>query len=83
MTLTVGANGVDCRGCYAACASGLTPAECAVALNDAATYLTSGEVGMQLGELIAGIEDRSPNATIVVTGYPLPFASDPRRSRTT
>ena len=43
--------------------------------HDAATYLNSGEVGMQLGELIASIEDRSPKATIVVTGYAVPFAA--------
>ena len=75
VTVTIGANGVDLTRLYADCASGLTPVACAMALNDAATYLNSGEVGMQLGELIASIEDRSPKATIVVTGYAVPFAA--------
>src|SRR4029453_3518359 len=63
------------QGLYAACVSGQTPVECAAALNDAATYLNSGQVPAQLGALIAAIDDRSPRATIVVTGYPVPFAS--------
>lgn len=75
VTVTVGANGVDLQRLYAACASGQTPVECGAALNDAATYLNSGQVPAQLGALIAGIDDRSPRATIVVTGYPVPFAS--------
>lgn len=75
VTVTVGANGVDLSGLYAACASGQTPVECAAALNDAAMYLNSGEVVLQLSELISAIAERSPRATIVVTGYPLPFAA--------
>lgn len=75
VTVTVGANGVNLQGLYAACASGQTPVECAAALNSAALYLNSGQVPAQLGALIAGIDDRSPRATIVVTGYPVPFAS--------
>ncbi|MBM7831656.1 lysophospholipase L1-like esterase [Agromyces cerinus] len=74
VTVTVGANGVDLQGLYAACASGQTPVACAEAVNDAANYLNSGEVPAQLGALIAGIDARSPRATIVVTGYPVPFA---------
>jgi lysophospholipase L1-like esterase len=74
VTVTVGANGVNLQGLYAACASGLTPVECAAALNDAATYLNSGQVPAQLGALLAAIDDRAPRATIVVTGYPVPFA---------
>ncbi|KRC59155.1 hypothetical protein ASE14_15365 [Agromyces sp. Root81] len=74
VTVTVGANGVDLQRLYASCASGQTPVECAAALNDAATYLNSGQVPAQLGALITDIEGRSPNATIVVTGYPVPFA---------
>ena len=74
ITVTVGANGVDLQRLYAACVTGQTPLECAAALNDAATYLNSGQVPAQLGALIAAIDDRSPRATIVVTGYPVPFA---------
>ena len=44
------------------------------ALNDAAFYLNSGQVPAELGALIAAIDSRSPRATIVVTGYPVPFA---------
>ena len=74
VTVTVGANGVDLQRLYAACASGLTPALCLDALNDAAFYLNSGQVPSELGALIAAIDSRSPRATIVVTGYPVPFA---------
>jgi lysophospholipase L1-like esterase len=81
VTVTVGANGVNLQGIYAACASGQTPGPCTTALNDAATYLNSGQVPAQLGALLATLDDRSPYATIVVTGYPVPFA--PRISQVT
>ena len=73
VTVTVGANGVNLPALTAACASGLTPVECAAALNAAAAYLASGDVPAQLGSLLAGIGDRAPRATVVVTGYPVPF----------
>jgi lysophospholipase L1-like esterase len=75
VTVTVGANGVNLQALYAACASGQTPVECGAALNAAAVYLNSGEVTAELGALISAIEERSPRTTIVVTGYPVPFAS--------
>jgi lysophospholipase L1-like esterase len=73
VTVTVGANGVNLQAIYAACVTGQTPDACAAALNDAATYLNSGQIPGQLGDLITTIGARSPHATIVVTGYPVPF----------
>jgi hypothetical protein len=71
--VTVGANGVNLPALTAACVSGQTPVACALAINAATAYLNSGEVPAQLGALLAGIADRSPRATVVVTGYPIPF----------
>lgn len=76
VTLTVGANGVNLPALYAACVSGTTPAACNDAVQDASEYLNSGQIPAQLGELLAMIGSRSPNATIVVTGYPVPFAEE-------
>jgi len=60
VTVTVGANGVNLPALTAACASGLTPVECAAALNAAAAYLASGDVPAQLGSLLAGTATPSP-----------------------
>ena len=73
VTVTVGANGVNLPAIYAACVVSQDPVACTAALNDAATYLNSGQIPGQLGDLITTIGARSPHATIVVTGYPVPF----------
>lgn len=73
ITLTVGANHVDLPAIYAACVSGLPTPECVAALVSAETYLLSGQLQTELGALLASISELAPRATIVVTGYPLPF----------
>jgi len=73
ITLTVGANNVDLPAIYAACVSGLPTPECVAALIAAETYLLSGQLQAELGALLASISALAPRATIVVTGYPIPF----------
>lgn len=74
VTLTAGANNVDLPSIYAACISGLPIPECVTALVAADTYLRSGQLQTELGALLASIAALAPRATIVVTGYPVPFA---------
>ena len=73
VTLTVGANNMDLPAIYAACVSGLPTPECVAALIAAETYLLSGQLHTELGALLASISALAPRATIVVTGYPIPF----------
>jgi lysophospholipase L1-like esterase len=73
ITLTAGANNVDLPAIYAACVSGLPTPECVTALTAAETYLLSGQLQTELGALLASISALAPRATIVVTGYPIPF----------
>jgi lysophospholipase L1-like esterase len=73
ITLTVGANNVNLPAIYAACVSGLPTPECVAALIEAETYLLSGQLQTELGALLASIAALSPRATVVVTGYPIPF----------
>lgn len=73
ITVTVGANNVDLPAIYAACVSGLPTPECVAALVAAETYLLSGQLQTELGALLASISALAPRATIVVTGYPIPF----------
>ena len=74
VTVTVGANNVDLAAIYAACVSGLPTPECVAALVAAEAYLLSPQLQTELGTLLAGISAQAPRATIVVTGYPIPFA---------
>ena len=73
VTLTVGANGLDLPGLLAACFPDPNTVPCFTALGAANTYLAT-VLGPELGETLAAISSRSPNARIVVTGYPLPLA---------
>jgi lysophospholipase L1-like esterase len=73
ITVTVGANNVDLPAIYAACVSGLPTPECVAALVAAETYLLSGQLQTELGALLASLSALAPRATIVVTGYPIPF----------
>jgi len=73
VTLTVGANGVNLPGLLAACVPDPTVPLCELAIGMANTYLAT-ELGPELGETLAAISSISPNARIVVTGYPLPLA---------
>lgn len=73
VTVTVGANNVDLPAIYAACVSGLPTPECVAALIAAETYLLSGQLQAELAALLASISAQAPRATIVVTGYPIPF----------
>ncbi|GAA1819735.1 SGNH/GDSL hydrolase family protein [Agromyces neolithicus] len=73
VTMTVGANGLDLPGLLAACVPDPNTPQCTAAILAANTYLTS-ELGPELGETLAAISSLSPNARIVVTGYPLPLA---------
>ncbi|MEU1971895.1 GDSL-type esterase/lipase family protein [Microbacterium sp. NPDC019599] len=78
VTLTVGANDLGLDGIYAACASvaaGADPVACFAAIQ-AAIGAAPGTVG-PLTSLIGAIAQRSPNATIVVTGYAHLFESPP------
>ena len=73
VTVTIGANGVDLPGLLAACSPNPASPACVAAQIAANTYLTT-ELGPELAETLAAISSRSPNARIVVTGYPLPLA---------
>ncbi|MCD2444199.1 SGNH/GDSL hydrolase family protein [Agromyces sp. SYSU K20354] len=73
VTLTIGANGVNLPGLLAACVPDPNAQPCLIALAAANTYLTT-ELGPEAGATIAAISSRSPNARVVVTGYPLPLA---------
>lgn len=74
VTVTAGANGIDLPGIAAACLS-QDPIACGAALAAAQSYLESGQLQAELGPLLVAITERSPRATIVVTGYPIPFAT--------
>ncbi len=73
VTITAGANDVGLAALLAACAGGLTPT-CQGAIQNALAALP--QVGSSVGTLIADVHQRAPRATIVVTGYVLPFSSD-------
>ncbi len=75
VTVTAGANDLGITEVAQACATDptLTSVPCQQAVQEATAALAS--VGPEMAQLISAIEDRSPRATIVVTGYPQLFAS--------
>jgi lysophospholipase L1-like esterase len=73
VTLTVGANDVGAGAVYAICAPDPTTDACAAAIASVQQLLSSGVIAENLGGLIGAIAERSPNAHIVVTDYPIPF----------
>lgn len=78
VTLTVGANDLDLDQVYAACAAaaaGGDPAPCLAAIQIAVG--SAPGIVTPLSSLIASVAQRSPNATIVVTGYPHLLAAPP------
>lgn len=77
VTLTVGANDLGAGAAYAACIPDPSSQACAIAILTIQQLLASGAIATDLGELIVAIAERAPNAHIVVTDYPVPFAPGP------
>lgn len=75
VTLTVGANDVGAGAIYAACSGAPLSDACDAAIDSAQAALNSGIIGADLFALIRAIAERAPNAQIIVTDYPLPFAA--------
>jgi len=73
VTITAGANDLNIGGVYAACAPDETSVGCQQAT--AAAIAAIPTVGPKMAGLIGGVHERSPRATIVVTGYPEPFGA--------
>jgi len=72
VTVTAGANDLDLAAVFAACAADSTTLACQQAIGAASA--ATATVGPRMAQLIAALGSRAPNATIVVTGYPVPFA---------
>ncbi|MGN8025996.1 SGNH/GDSL hydrolase family protein [Microbacterium sp. 22242] len=72
VTITAGANDLGIAQVYAACAADMTSPGCQQAI--AVARSTIPTVGPAMAGLIAAVQARSPEARIVVTGYPLPFS---------
>jgi len=79
VTLTVGGNDLNVAGIAAACVSPDALA-CGNAISAAGALIYSGVLAGRLATTYAQVAVAAPNARIVVTGYPLLFASsaDPR-----
>lgn len=73
VTITVGANDLGASSVFNACVFQHDEALCAHALSDASAQVPV--VLASMTQLIGTVRDRAPNATIVVTGYPVPFAA--------
>ena len=72
VTITAGANDLGIGQVYAACAPDPTSAGCAQAVSTALTAVPT--IGPKMSGLIAAVHTRAPDARIVVTGYPRPYA---------
>ncbi|MDQ4212614.1 SGNH/GDSL hydrolase family protein [Microbacterium capsulatum] len=72
VTITAGANDLDLNQVYAACAADGTAPACGQALAAAQGRIPG--VGPAMAGLIAAVRAQAPQATIVVTGYPRPYA---------
>ncbi|MDQ0614597.1 lysophospholipase L1-like esterase [Microbacterium sp. W4I4] len=72
VTITAGANDLGIAQAFVACAPDLTSQACQAAL--AAGSAAIGTIAPKMGALIGAVQSRAPHATIVVTGYPAPFA---------
>lgn len=73
VTITAGANDLNIGGVYAACAPDETSVACQQAIAAATAAIQT--VGPKMAGLIGAVHARSARATIVVTGYPEPFAA--------
>jgi lysophospholipase L1-like esterase len=74
VTLTVGGKDVGFAGLAGTCTTATTPAEqlaCIGAINDAVALLP--DLGIDLTRLYGQVAEKSPDALIVVTGYPYLF----------
>ena len=76
VTLTVGANEVDLTGILAACTPPSPVEACVAAVGAAQAYLSTDQLAIDVGGLVAAIASRSPGAEILVTGYAIPFTPD-------
>jgi lysophospholipase L1-like esterase len=74
VTLTVGANDLGAGAAYAACAPDPASDACVAAVAAVQQKLYTGVIGQDLADLVGAIALRAPNAHIVVTDYPVPFA---------
>lgn len=72
VTITAGANDLGIAQVFAVCAPDPASEACLSAL--AAGQVAIGSIASEMGTLIGQVQARSPHATIVVTGYPAPFA---------
>lgn len=73
VTITAGANDLGIAQAYAACAPDPASQACASALAAGQAAITT--IAPRMGALIGAVQARSPRATIVVTGYPVPFST--------
>ncbi|HEY9324388.1 MAG TPA: SGNH/GDSL hydrolase family protein [Agromyces sp.] len=73
VTLTVGANEVDLTGILVACTPPSPVEACMAAVGAAQAYLSTDQLAIDVGGLVAAIASRSPGAEILVTGYAIPF----------
>lgn len=76
VTVTVGGNDLGTTNVLLSCLSNPNSAECAGALGTALTRLTDGSLAGELGAMVGAIRFHSPNAKVVLTGYPRLFAPD-------
>lgn len=74
VTLTVGANDLGAGAAYAVCVPDPTSLACAQATAAVYQILQSGAIAQGIADLILQIADRAPNARIIVSDYPEPFA---------
>jgi lysophospholipase L1-like esterase len=74
VTISAGGNDLAIGEIYAYCVNPQTQLECAAAVAAAGEKLSSGVVGADLLALIVAVSERAPNAKIIVTDYPIPFA---------
>ncbi|GGI47555.1 lysophospholipase L1-like esterase [Agromyces flavus] len=74
VTVTVGANDLGAGAAYAVCVPDPASLQCTAAIQAVFEILQSGVIAEDLTALILAIGERAPNAHIVVTDYPIPFA---------
>lgn len=73
VTITAGAGDLGIGDVYAACVPDPSSLACAAAYGAAVEVLESGAVTTRMSGLVAAVHARSPQAQILVTGYPIPF----------
>ena len=73
VTVTAGANDLGAGDAYAICATQPGSPPCFSAVGSLSQLLASGEIAQRVAGLVGAISQRSPNAKIIFTDYPVPF----------